>query len=157
MSATRPTRTRDHQAPAGGLRACRRTGKALILLVVLLSGCHSAPASPNLGADRSNVSAQAAKKLTSLAVVPRPPADSSYRRAAFGPPWADTDHDGCSQRVNALAHGVDRSRPFTEIQRGRCRNDVTAGTWIDPYTGQSMTFTNIKTQQQAQQIPVDHA
>lgn len=157
MTATRPNKPRDHRVPAGGLRASRQTGVALILLVVLLSGCHTAPASPSPRADQNSVSARVATQLASLKVVPRPSADPSYRRAAFGPAWADTDHDGCSQRVNALAQGVDRSRPFTEVQRGRCRRDVIAGTWIDPYTGQAMTFTNVKTQQQAQQIPVDHA
>lgn len=69
---------------------------------------------------------------------------------------ADSDHSGCSPRVDALAQAVDRSRPFTEVRRGRCRNDVVAGTWVDPYTGESMVFTNVKDQQQAQRIPVDH-
>ena len=57
---------------------------------------------------------------------------------------------------DALAQTVDRSRPYTEVRRGRCRHDVIAGTWHDPYTGQTMTFTNVKDQQQAPQIPVDH-
>lgn len=84
------------------------------------------------------------------------PAAESRPVLAFGLAWADTDQDGCSQRVNALAQRVDRSQPFIEVRRGRCRHDVIAGTWVDPYTGQAMTFTNIKDQQQAQQIPVDH-
>lgn len=142
------------RASADGLTAGRRAGTVLVLLaVLLLSGCRPGPAAPSA----SGVSAGAAAKLASLEVVPRPPADPSYRRAAFGPAWADTDRDGCSQRLNALARAVDRSRPFTEVRRGRCRHDVIAGTWIDPYTGQAMTFTDVKDQQQAQQIPVDHA
>lgn len=58
--------------------------------------------------------------------------------------------------MNALARSVDRTRPFTEMRRRSCPADVVAGTWHDPYTGQAMTFTDVKDQQHAQLIPVDH-
>ena len=125
----------------------------MLQAVVLPAGCHPAPAAPGAGAGTS-VSSEAL--LESLPVVSRPPADPTYRWAAFGRAWADTDRDRCSQRVNALARSVDRTRPFTEVRRRSCPADVVAGTWHDPYTGQTMTFTNVKDQQQAQQIPVDH-
>jgi hypothetical protein len=143
----------SERASAAGRVAGRRTGAALVLLTVLLAGCRSAPAAPAAG---TSASASAAALLASLAVVPRPPADPSYRRSEFGRAWADSDHNGCSQRVDTLAQTVDRSRPFAEVSHGRCRHDVIAGTWVDPYTGQAMTFTDVKNQQQAQQIPVDH-
>lgn len=83
-------------------------------------------------------------------------ADPSYRRAAFGPAWADVDHDGCSQRKDALAASVDRTRPLTERRNKRCAHDVIAGTWTDPYTGALLTFTDLTDTRQAQQIPIDH-
>ena len=125
------------------------------LLAMLLTGCRLAPTPPSPDVD-ADAAASAARQLASLTVVPRPPADPTYRRAEFGSSWADTDRNGCSQRVDALARVVDRNQPFTEVRRGRCARDVIAGTWVDPYTGQPMTFTNVKDQQQAQQIPVDH-
>jgi hypothetical protein len=33
---------------------------------------------------------------------------------------------------------------------------MTSGTWHDPYTGQSRTFTNLRDPARAQAIPVDH-
>ena len=33
---------------------------------------------------------------------------------------------------------------------------MTSGTWRDPYTGQSRTFTNLRDPRQAQDLPVDH-
>lgn len=126
-----------------------------MLLAMLLTACCPVPAAPSPDVDPS-AAASASALLASLIMVPRPPADPSYRRAAFGSAWADYDGNGCRQRVDALAQAVDRSRPYTEVNRGRCRHDVIAGTWVDPYTGQAMTFTNVKEQQQAQQIPVDH-
>ena len=129
-------------------------GVLLVLLVLLLSGCRIPAASPANAEVAPTVDIWAA--IESLVVVSRPPVDRSYRRAAFGRAWADTDHDGCSQRVNALARSVDRTQPFTMVHRGRCAADVVAGTWLDPYTGSSMTFTDVKDPEQAQQIPVDH-
>ena len=124
-----------------------------MLLAVLLAGCRSAPSRPAAGASASS---SAYALLAALEEVPQPPVDPSYRRAAFGAAWTDSDHNGCSQRVDILAQTVHRSRPFTEVRRGRCRRDVIAGTWVDPYTGDAMELTNVKDQQQAQQIPVDH-
>lgn len=136
------------------LIVCRRAGVAVLLLAVLLA-CRPVPAGPGPSVHTST-SASTRALLAALAVVPRPPADPSYRREEFGAAWADSDHNGCSQRVDVLAQAVDRSRSFTEVRRGRCRHDVTAGTWTDPYSGRAMSFTDVKDQHQAQQIPVDH-
>jgi hypothetical protein len=95
--------------------------------------------------------------LDRMPVVPRPPADPSYRRAAFGRAWADTDGDGCSQRQQALWIGLDRSLPYVEGRRGRCLHDVSAGSWVDPYSGVTTTLSDVHNQRQAEQIPVDHA
>ncbi len=127
----------------------------LLLLLGPLSACHGASLEdPAASASTATVAARAA--LDGLAVIARPAPDPGYRRAAFGRAWADTDHDGCSQRRDALAAAVDRTRPFTEVRRGACASTVTAGTWTDPYTGQSLTFTDLTRGDQAQQLPIDH-
>lgn len=41
-------------------------------------------------------------------------------------------------------------------QQGRCPHDVLAGTWTDFYTGQAMTFTDLKDPRQAQSVTLDH-
>lgn len=94
--------------------------------------------------------------LEALPVVDRVTEDSSYRRAAFGDGWADLDGDGCRTRDEVLLSTVDRSQPYRVRRQGRCRADVVAGTWTDLYTGQRMTWSNLKDTAQAQAMPVDH-
>jgi hypothetical protein len=68
-----------------------------------------------------------------------------YERAAFGQPWRDVDHNGCSQRDDVLA------RDLTQvIKRGRCV--VMSGRLIDPYTGRAVTFSKAK----ASAVQIDH-
>jgi hypothetical protein len=118
---------------------------APVLVLVLTGGCSTSAPPP-----------AAERQLDDLSVVERPPSAPDYRRSAFGTAWADTDHDGCSQRRDSLAASVDRTRAFTEQRRGSCDHVVVAGTWIDPYTGQDLAFTDLTDTRQAQQIPIDH-
>jgi len=127
---------------------------ALLGLISLLAGCASSPPDGRESPTSTAVGVRTA--LAHLTVAARPGPDPAYRRADFGSAWADTDHDGCSQRRDALAAAVDRTKPFTERRRGRCIHDVVAGTWTDPYTGLPLTFTDLSDSQQAQQIPIDH-
>lgn len=39
---------------------------------------------------------------------------------------------------------------------GACTHEMVAGTWRDAYTGQTLTFTNLRDPHQAQALPVDH-
>lgn len=96
------------------------------------------------------------QKLDALQVIPRPKRDPNYRRAMFGKAWADTDGNGCNQRDDVLLRDVDRSKRWRVGVQGRCRHDMLAGTWNDPYTGTSITLTNAKAQDQAQRVQVDH-
>ncbi|MGC4110604.1 MAG: HNH endonuclease family protein [Nocardioides sp.] len=41
-------------------------------------------------------------------------------------------------------------------QQGGCDHDVLAGTWHDPYTGRTLTFTDLKDLRQAEAIQIDH-
>ena len=101
-------------------------------------------------------SQSAQQDVDSFTVVVRPVDDDTYRRAAFGPAWSDVDRNHCRQRVDVLFRTLQRSQPHTVRQRGRCAHDVVAGTWIDSYTGQTMTFTDLHDAAQARAIPVDH-
>ena len=96
------------------------------------------------------------QELDRLVVVDRPRDDGTYRRAAFGPAWADTDHNSCNQRDDALFAAVDKGRPFTMRRQHACDHDMISGTWPDPYSDQSMTFGDLKDQEQARALPVDH-
>lgn len=105
------------------------------------------------------VPASAAGALTRLAdlpVIERHPADiPDYSRDAFGSRWADVDGNGCNQRDDVLLRDALPGTVRVQPQRA-CSHDVLAGTWIDPYTGRRMTFTDLKDRVQAQAIQIDH-
>lgn len=98
----------------------------------------------------------AGEALDRLDVVDRSTEDPTYRRAAFGRSWADLDGDGCNTRDEVLLATVVRSEPYRVQRQGRCRSDMVAGTWTDLYTGESMTWTDLKDTRQAAAIPLDH-
>lgn len=82
--------------------------------------------------------------------------NADYRRAAFGAAWTDTDGNGCNQRDDVLLRDVDTSAPFHVARQRGCDHDVVSGTWVDPYTGTSITLNDAKSQQQAPLVQVDH-
>ncbi len=122
-----------------------------VVLAVVAAGCGVVPPLPAPPAP-----GPVGEQLEALTVVPRPRDDGTYRRAAFGRAWADVDHSGCRQRADVLARDVNRSRPFTMRTSRACTHEMVAGTWRDAYTGQSLTFTNLRDPHQAQSIPIDH-
>jgi hypothetical protein len=64
-------------------------------------------------------------------------ADTNYSRDAFGSAWKDVDRNGCDTRNDIL------QRDFTTVVlkpgTGDCK--VIGGTWTDPYSNESYTFT----------------
>lgn len=126
-------------------------GWAVALLVVII-----AAGATLVTVTRPAAQDSATQALDELAIVDRKTDDPGYRRAAFGNGWADLDDDGCRTRDEVLLAAVDRSQPHRVQRQGRCRADMVAGTWIDLYTGQPMTWTNLKDTTQAQALPVDH-
>lgn len=116
-------------------------------LLIVLTGCQAPEPVP---------ATSAGEALHKLRVVDRPSADSDYRRAAFGSSWADLDRDGCNTRDQVLYSTVDKRWPHRFQRQGRCRTDMVAGTWVDLYSQQEMTWTNLKDPTQAQQLPLDH-
>lgn len=96
----------------------------------------------------------AAAALARLRVISRTK-PGTYERSAFGTSWADIDGNGCNQRDDVLLRDALPATART-AQQGRCDHDVLGGSWIDPYTGRRLTFTDLKAPDQAQAIQIDH-
>jgi hypothetical protein len=116
---------------------------------------HPAPAPTSSPVDVPATAARARAELDRLVVRPRPHGTEGYRRDAFGNDWVDTDDNGCNQRDDVLLR--DAVPGTTRVQsQGDCDHDVLAGTWLDPYTGRTLRFTDLKDLRQAEAIQVDH-
>jgi hypothetical protein len=85
----------------------------------------------------------------------RPRGTSDYRRDAFGTFWSDVDGNGCNQRDDVLLRDAEPGTVRVGRQ-GRCDHDLLAGTWVDPYTGRTLVFDNLKDLHQAEAIQIDH-
>jgi hypothetical protein len=93
--------------------------------------------------------------LATLSRQGRPVGSDGYSRAAFGPAWSDIDGNGCNQRDDVLLRDAVPGTARVQNQ-GACDHDVLAGTWVEPYTGERLTFTDLKDLHQAQAIQIDH-
>jgi len=142
----------------------RRTAAAAALLAVA-AGCTpisgERPGAPDGSAPRppapvETLSAdQARTALDRLPSGPRHPDVPDYDRDAFGAAWADVDGNGCNQRDDVLLRDAVPGS-VRAAQQGRCPHDVLAGTWIDPYTGRTLVFDDLKDPAQAQALQIDH-
>jgi hypothetical protein len=131
----------------------------VVAIVLAIAGCgesqHPAKANPTHGPPPALAAAATLVRLDRLQVRPRPRSTWGYVRDAFGSDWMDTDHDGCNQRDDVLLR--DAVPGSTTVgQQGACDHDVLAGTWHDPYTGRTLTFTDLKDLRQAEAIQIDH-
>jgi hypothetical protein len=99
--------------------------------------------------------AAATRALDRLEVAPRSAPGPAYDRDAFGTPWADTDGNGCNQRDDVLLRDAVPGSVDVATQ-DRCDHDVLAGSWVDPYSGRTLTFDDLKAPAQAQAIQIDH-
>lgn len=139
----------------------RPPGKPPVLVAVLLGlvgavGCTTDPEGgepPRTGVVLSTERARAA--LAELPRTSRWPDLAPYSREAFGEAWADVDGNGCNQRDDVLLR--DAVPGSVQVRRqGDCDHDVMAGSWVDPYTGATVTFDDLKDPAQAQAIQIDH-
>lgn len=125
----------------------------------MLAGCAVTDADPPSTVQPSGVAsltpAAASRALDRLRVEARSPKVAAYDRDAFGTAWADTDGNGCNQRDDVLLRDAVPGST-TLARQGRCDHDVLAGSWIDPYTGRTLTFDDLKSPAQAQAIQIDH-
>lgn len=93
-------------------------------------------------------SATALAVLETLPVKGRAPRDT-YQRSAFGEAWLDADANGCDTRNDILRRDL-TDPTFT----GGSRCTVSAGTMMEPYTGQEISFRRGRDSSGALQI--DH-
>lgn len=135
----------------------------LALALVPLAGCElleqlEQPAGDTAAvAPAPTISPEAAReRLAGLRITDRRATGiPDYSRQAFGTAWKDVDGNGCNQRDDVLLRDAVPGTPVVQ-QQGRCPHDVLGGTWIDPYTGATMTFDDLKDQRQAQAVQIDH-
>ena len=76
-------------------------------------------------------------------------AGSNYNRSAFGQAWLDVDRNGCDTRNDILRRDLAGAR-FTE--GSRCR--IGAGTFQEPYTGQTIAFQ--RGAESSKAVQIDH-
>jgi hypothetical protein len=139
-------------------------GALVVAVIALLAGCASSGSSSATTGGHSHDVPPAASppraeraraELDRLVVRARLRGTEGYRRDAFGSDWVDTDDNGCNQRDDVLLR--DAVPGTTRVQtQGACDHDVVAGTWHDPYTGRTLTFTDLKDLRQAEAIQIDH-
>lgn len=133
----------------------------VVAAAVLLSGCTGATdlgaGTPqrDLPAVRELGPAEAAEVLAGLPRTARDADASTYDRDAFGEAWADIDGNGCNQRDDVLLRDAVAGSTTTQRQGG-CDHDVLAGTWLDPYTGDTFSLDDLKDLSQAQAVQIDH-
>jgi hypothetical protein len=135
---------------------------AALAVACALAGCSSSdapepsPSAPTVTPTPRVGTAKAAYvELAALRLQERPPPQPTYSRDAFGDAWADIDGNGCNQRDDVLLRDA---VPGTVrvAQQGGCDHDVLAGQWVDPYTGRTLRFDDLKDLHQAQAIQIDH-
>lgn len=94
--------------------------------------------------------------LAGLPVAPRSGGDT-YCRGRFGPDtWPDLDRNGCSTRQDVLVRQAATVTTRRIAAHDKTCAEAISGSWIDPYTGATMTFSNLKDPSQAQRIQIDH-
>lgn len=100
--------------------------------------------------------ADASVALLTLTVAPRSHGDS-YCRGRFGPDdWPDLDGNGCTTRQDVLVRSAQQVTTRLIAAHGNTCQEAISGTWVDAYTGTTLTFTNLKDSGQAAQIQIDH-
>lgn len=156
--------------PRDRLRRCLLAPVLALTVALSLAACEIEPVESDLGAEESaepveptatapptpsQAVASTRVRLAQLDVQKRPRGSLNYSRDAFGSSWRDIDGNGCNQRDDVLLR--DAKPGTTRVQRqGRCDHDVLAGTWVDPYTGRTLTLTDLKNLSQAQAVQIDH-
>ncbi|MCB7135484.1 HNH endonuclease family protein [Cellulosimicrobium marinum] len=134
-------------------RVTRRTALryalvALALLIVLANVLDDESAA----VDAPEPAPVAGTALAALATleVKGPAADTGYERSEFGSAWVDVDGNGCDTRNDILARDLADLTFSTRDEPCQVRT----GTFVDPYTGESIDFRRGNATSSAVQI--DH-
>ncbi|GII99919.1 excalibur calcium-binding domain-containing protein [Sediminihabitans luteus] len=109
----------------------------------------SAEATASSGATGGSATGTAAAALAELDVKGRAP-KTGYDRDAYGPAWADTDHNGCDTRNDILA----RDLTDETFKSGTHDCVVLTGTLVDPYGGETIHFQ--RGQDTSTAVQIDH-
>jgi hypothetical protein len=119
------------------------------MVAVAFTGCSSEAPSASRPSSRPTTSTTrpADPQVASLTVAPSGTM-ASYARAAFGPAWADVDHNGCDTRNDTL----NRDLTNKEWRTGTHGCVVITGILADPYTGRAIQFMKA----QAIAVQIDH-
>ncbi len=100
--------------------------------------------------------AEAVTALAGLAVASRTAGDT-YCRGRFGPDtWPDLDGNTCSTRQDVLVRQATTVTTRRITSHGGTCQEAISGTWVDAYTGATLSFSNLKDPSQAQQLQIDH-
>lgn len=94
--------------------------------------------------------------LGALTVAARTHGDT-YCRGRFGPDdWPDLDGNGCTTRQDVLVRSARQVTTRLIASHGNTCKEAISGTWVDAYTGATLTFGNLKESAQATQLQIDH-
>lgn len=109
---------------------------------------------PQVSASPSVISSQEPSAIDSQALLAAQAlvergrsASTNYSRDAFGSAWKDVDRNGCDTRNDIL--GRDFTTAIFKAGTNDCK--VIGGTWTDPYSNESYTFT-----EQPSEAQIDH-
>jgi len=105
-------------------------------------------ASPSVIATPEPSAGESQALLAAQALVERGrSATTNYSRDAFGSAWKDVDRNGCDTRNDIL--GRDFTTAIYKAGTNDCK--VIGGTWTDPYSNETYTFT-----EQPSEAQIDH-
>ena len=104
---------------------------------------------PGQSSAREAAAGSALEQLETLPVKGRAP-KTGYDRDQFGPSWADVDHNGCDTRNDILA----RDLTAVIFKDGSKECVVASGTFADPYTGTTISFT--RGNETSTAVQIDH-
>jgi hypothetical protein len=139
------------RAPGGRRRVSTAASVVLLVLVGVIGTTLLVKAKPeSTNTTQAIAQAPADSMLSVLGKVEvrgRAP-KTGYSRAAFGPAWADTDHNGCDTRNDVLRRDLTAIR----ARAGTSGCVVVAGLLADPYTGKRIEFSK----SDAEKVQIDH-
>jgi hypothetical protein len=142
----RRRRTAAQRGASGAMALVVLLAAGVAGIVLLASGGSSPPADETQAIARAPTGT-ALSALGELTVRGRAP-KTGYSRAAFGPAWADVDHNGCDTRDDILRR--DLTGIGVRAHTSGCV--VIVGALADPYTGKRISFSKSA----AAKVQIDH-
>lgn len=132
----------------------KRAAVALVVLVLcvlaLVAGWWATDPGPDQIYPVTATELAQARTLLGELQVREPTTSPKYDRTAFGPAWADEDHNGCDTRNDILARELTK----TKVKDGTNGCVVLSGTLVDRYTGETISFT--RGQDTSSDVQIDH-